>query len=423
MRRILVLASIVASLGAADARPVDAFAAVDDVGGWGPGHVAHDDLMSVAVADHVGGRALRFDLDGRALLWLGTPPADVRWGGAPDDPEQHWRYEDAGGFRCWPAPQSAWKRGDDPMASWPPPPRLDHGVNVCRPLGDALLCEGPVEDSARWRCTGLRFAHVYTRHVGTTRMTVATTMTNTAAHAQRWAIWDATAVAVAATAAADRRPCVLWPMRRGQDSRFVGGAMRQAGQPSVAEDPARGVLRMRTDHPGKVGGDPDRGWLLLHDPVDGVAYIKRFAHDALAWSTMRYPEGGCTVAVCADPRGFVELEVMSPEVDLAPGGSTTMAVTWSACRVDGEPCDVGEHGVTVRPLSARREAGRLRIAGSFGVEQRGVARIRVGDGPAVAEIAATPLAPLVIDLDLADAPGDAVTLDFCGGCLAGARID
>ncbi len=404
-----------------------AFAPVDDVAGWGPGHVAADDLLVVAVADRVGGRALRFDLGGRALLWLDPSVAGQRWNADLDDPEAQWRYLDVGGFRCWPAPQSAWKRADDPIRDWPPPPRLDHGAFACRPDGDALHCHGPAEIDPRWRCTGLRWSHVYAIAPGTTRMTVTTTMTNLAPYPQRWAIWDVTALRVPTSAAADRAPTVLWPLRA--DSRFADGVMRQSGAVAAVADRARGVVRLRTDGiGGKVAGDPDRGWLMLYDPGerpgDGVVYLKRFAHDAAAWRSLRYPEGGCTVAVCTSPeRGNVELEAMAPEVILDPGAATTFAVEWSACRVDDEPCDVVDVGVVVRPLRARRDAGRLRVTGSFGLSERGAVSVRIVDGPRLADIAATPLAPLVLDIAADDAPGDTVVIELGGRTIASAPIE
>ena len=136
------------------------------------------------------------------------------------------------------------------------------------------------------------------------------------------------------------------------------------------------------------------------DSRDGVAYVKRFAHDAAAWRMMRYPEGGSTVAVCTSET-WTEIEVLSPEVYLDPGQATTLATTWSACRLAGTLRSVNAAGIVVAPLTAVVAAGQLHCEGSYGVFARGRAVVRVvGSGTILADCPATPLKPLIISVDV-----------------------
>ena len=395
--RTLFLCCWLAAVAAVEPPAVEPVA---DLHGW-PGYRLNNGLVTAGVSPTWGGRCLQFDLGGHPILWTdpATRGAVLEAGPAPDT---HWKYINVGGFRCWPAPQSAWKRSDCGIGIWPPPPQLDHGHYVAHQAPGEITCHGPAEMHPLWRCTGLQFSYTYKLAAESTNFAVSCTATNVALYPQRWGVWDVTSVR------SGPGVDIVWPLRRDGRSRFgerewiLEGGDDHDSQWST--DRAAGLVRVHCqDRSGKIAGDTDGGWIAVIDSRDGIAYVKRFAHDAAAWQAMRYPEGGSTVAVCVGP-GWAEVEVMSPETDLDPGQKTTLATTWSACRLKGTVRSVNAAGIVSEPLTVTVANGRLHCTGSYGVFARGHVLLRMIGGAAImTDREVTPLEPLLIDVDSAQA--------------------
>jgi hypothetical protein len=140
------------------------------------------------------------------------------------------------------------------------------------------------------------------------------------------------------------------------------------------------------------------------DEREGYAYAKTF--ELFLGET--YPDRGAHVEVWLnkDPL-YLEVEVVSPVVELAPkGGRYTFVEDWWAARVKGPVLKVSPAGVLARPLTVAE--GLARATG--GVFHQGTAQVVLldGQGQVVGQGAphpVTPLEALVLEEKLSLPPG------------------
>jgi hypothetical protein len=76
---------------------------------------------------------------------------------------------------------------------------------------------------------------------------------------------------------------------------------------------------------------------------------------------------------------FMEAELNSPMVSLAPGQSYAMDTEWFPTRMGKELSSVSSTGVTGTTLAAQRTAKGIRLTGSFGVFFAGTLKLGVFD--------------------------------------------
>jgi hypothetical protein len=403
--RIASLLVVTAAAAAWAAQP--ATVAVADHQGW-PAYALGNGLVSVAVVPAIGGRLMRYDLGTHPFLWTNPLEAGKTYEPAEDAP---WR--NFGGYKTWPAPQLAWRHG---LGVWPPPPRLDGGAWSAEieagEGGRAVLATvSPVEDFPSWQSAGLQFARRYTLHPGCTRLHVEQSMLNTGKTPATASLWDVTQVIGAHPGADDYdKFWVYFPLNR-RSAFGPNGYMAYGGFPTgygdgqwktYADDGIGAVQYLH--HLGKLGNDSDGGWICYVDERDGYAYAKRFAH-ADSGNRQIYPEGGLTTAVFtsgAEP--YLEVEVMSPLVELAPGARYDFAEDWYCARTGGPVLAVGEAGIVRRRLVATPGAKTLHASGAYGVFYEGtVALVAIGPGgkrTALGSYYATPTQPCVLEVDV-----------------------
>ena len=358
-------------------------------------------VARLAVDPAIGGRAVSYRAAGREWLWKGadTVPRDPT-------PEKPWDYAQLGGFHLWPAPQAQWK-GDG--SAWPPPPWLDHGAYETLP-GDAgeIALRSPLEATPGWSFSRIRAELRYRLVPGSTRMRLASSFANQGTAPQWWSHWHITTVRMPLPLGGAARGFASFPVRAASVA-GPRGYLLQRGAAAVERSGA--VVRLPyTGTEVKVSADSDGGWLAAEDREAGAVLVQRFTAD-LGRGFGAWPEGQSTLAVFANaPDGFCELELMGPMQELRPGTTTTFAVEWAACRVDGPLVAAGEAGVTVRPLAVADG----RVTGSFGVFDAGIAELAI-DGALAWKGACSPDAPLVID---APVGGTRVELRVAGRVLA-----
>lgn len=350
-----------------------------------PGLPLINDVAQVVIDPAVGGRAVSYTAGGRSWLW--HDPAAVPVDATIDQP---WSYVQIGGFHLWPAPQSRWKRG--PAKGWPPPGWLDHGVySVISRDASSIALRSPVETHAEQTASGIQATLTYALVAAhSNRLTVTSTFTNTTTYPQFWSHWHITTVQLPA----NKQGCAVFPVRP-TSAAGERGYLVQMGNATDARYEREGTLARGwwNGTSGKISADSDGGWLAAEDRATSTVFVQRFTVD-LSGPFGTYPEGNCPLSVYfGDKDGFTELEVMGPERELAPAATTSMAVEWSACRVDGPLRTVTAGGVVVRPLS---RVG-THITGSFGVHEVGTAMLTIA-GTSVWSGACTPAAPLVIDV-------------------------
>jgi hypothetical protein len=135
---------------------------------------------------------------------------------------------------------------------------------------------------------------------------------------------------------------------------------------------------------GEVGIDSSAGWLAVVDGLSGYAMVERFRVDPraeyperasviffLSGPSLRLDSQGMpqvTSAKLPDTPYYLEAELNSPLVTLAPGESYSFDSEWFPTRLGRELVDTTDAGVIGRRLGANAQAaGGVHLSGSFGV--------------------------------------------------------
>lgn len=362
-----------------------------DYEGW-EAIVLENDLITMAVVPVIGARIMAYALDGHESMFVNAAERGKVY---PPGTANGW--PNYGGFKNWPAPQDRW--------GWPPPPWLDHGpyaAEVTRDDGGAasVFVAGPTAQSGT---PGLRFERTMTLYRGTTRLTVRQSLINDGTERASWSIWDITQNLVQHGALRDSENFwVYFPVE-------PGAAGVRTTKPSEAwkGEVAPGIYGVQF-HPAdaKLFARVSDGWICYVDERDGYTFCKTFALDAAA----TYPDGDAHVAVwLSGKEPYLEVEVMSPLYDLAPGGgSASFTEEWWATHVDGPI-------VAVSPAGAVRDRlahdGRM-LSGTFGVFHRGTAAVHFLDASGTLldtgdTHVVTPAEPFVLREAVALPPGTA----------------
>ncbi len=363
---------------------------------WGWDAVVVDNgLVTTAVVPVIGARVMQFDLGENVSIFVNEEEMGKVY---PMEADTVWR--NYGGFKNWPAPQNRW--------NWPPPTQLDRGVYEVEvrhagPDSAVVFCRSPLEE---WRTPGLVFERTLTLYRGSARMKVDQTVVNHADTAQHWSMWEITQKVVHHPGQRDfANYWVYFPLnpasRYGEQG--VYGTGLEAFRGEVA--PEVGAVEFMPLG-AKVFADSHQGWLCYVDERDGYAYARTFALEEEG----QYPDDGAVneVWVSADPL-YLEIEVVSPIVELAPdGGRYTFTQDWWAARVKGPIVAVNEVGALANRLAADSSGVSLK-AGVFHV---GTARlVQLNDNGQVVEQGpvqpVTPLATYVLDEGLVAAEGAA----------------
>ena len=300
----------------------------------------------------LGGRLLAVQVDGVETLWRNPallddalhPVADHVPGPVSGTLGDWVNY---GGDKTWPAPQGWTGPGEWPG---PPDPVLDSGVyewtvDTDDPEGAVRLTMTSGDDPR----TGLRLERRVTLTPASSRYELTLRATNTADRSVRWSLWNVTQrrsgepgqggvdVGVGLTPAA---PPVSTPVED------VVTVLAGTGVPRH-ERPAPDRVRVpHQDVVGKLGFPTGSGWLA--HVAGGTTCTLRFAVDPAA----AYPDGGARAEVWLEhpqprpldvlggldpPDRIVEVEVLGPLVELAPGQHTTLTIACGAVleAVDG----------------------------------------------------------------------------------------
>jgi Domain of unknown function (DUF4380) len=391
---------------------------VDDHLGWGwQAQVLRNELVTLAVMPAIGGRAMQYDLGDHPFLWVN--PAEI---GRTYEPAADAPWRNFGGYKSWVAPQGQWLRGG---GQWPPPPTLDHGVyTATREDGEhgqvTLVTTGPLETFDRWQAKGLSLTRSFTLRPRSTQVRVEQRIINQGTHPQVVANWDVTQVpGVHAEANDPDNFWVYFPVNPrsmfGPRGFFVfandgrGGADSQWKNWSA--DGIAGVQYLRRG--GKIGADVTTGWVAYVDERDGYTFVKRFEVTAVP-GPGTWPDGGSSVQVYTNAREpYIEVEVLSPLVDLQPQQQTSFIIDWYATKIDGPILKASSAGVCKQRLTLARDGQRGRVAGLFGVFHLGTvdllglpnADAKAGAKPtSLGSYYVSPREPVALDLEVPLAP-------------------
>lgn len=375
--------------------------------GWGWDAVVLDNgLVTVTVVPEIGGRVMQYDLGQHRAIFVNEDEIGKCYQPNPGDP-----WHNFGGYKVWPAPQSAW--------GWPPPPTLDTGPyewEITAETDDSVsvLLRSPVE---QWRTPGLRLERSLTLYAGSSHLRVEQTIVNEGDQAQRWSVWDVTQHIVNHPGETDYDNFwVYFPIN--PDSRYGDlGVRTSAASAAWAGEAAPGVYGVVFRPEGKkIFADSHHGWVAYVDRRERYAYLKTFA----VQEDQTYPDDGARVEVWINKQPlYLEVEVLGPIADIPPGGRTTFVEDWWATRLEGPVTGAGPAGAVARPLvmvqghlrgtygpfhSGTIEAIYFDAAGAE-VRRGGVYDVTPMDPMDPLELRETPLAAARVELHAIDASG------------------
>jgi hypothetical protein len=282
--------------------------------GWET-QVIRNPVAQVVVVPAIG-RVMQFRLleDGAKSIFWSHPAI----GPALAGDENGWI--NFGGDKAWPAPQSAWAAIVG--KGWPPPRTFDAVAHAATVEGNAIVLVSPVDPAY-----GMRVRRRISLHASEPVMSIETTYEKVSGAPMRVGVWTITQLV------SPERMFVLLPER----SAFAGGHRRVL--PPVPKDFAVDgrLLSLARDTAEKtmiasdgdallwVGDGPD---LLIENttPASGASWPEG-AHSQIYTS----PDGA---------EAYVELELLGPLHDLAPGQSASLTTRYTLVRrVDADPVD------------------------------------------------------------------------------------
>ncbi|MCD6416473.1 MAG: DUF4380 domain-containing protein [Planctomycetes bacterium] len=206
-------------------------------------------------------------------------------------------WQNYGGYKLWPAPQRNW--------GWPPPPALDGGECSVQVGEDGALT---VTGQASEDC-GIRFDRRIELAPEGSRLQVRQTMVNVSDNPVTWAIWDVTQVST--------RGVGFIPLAPGAECRFA--SLDEGNEHWTLLDNMLLARRVEGSDKVFVSGPPG----CIGSVEDGLLYLKTFDMPKQA-----PPQPEAVREIYVGDIGYMELEVVGPEVTLQPGESASLTEVW-----------------------------------------------------------------------------------------------
>jgi len=211
-----------------------------------------------------------------------------------------------GGDKLWIAPEADW--------NWPPDPALDRGP--CRAAANEkgeLVLTGPPSQRH-----GVRFERTIRLAPDAARVEIEQTMRNVSHGPVSGAIWEVTQVPADCIAFVPLGPGASWRTDEGTE---LDEQWQRVGE----------MLILRPNGTeGKVFISGPPAWLGCLQ--GGILYIKSFSMPSSPTPPTESPR-----EVYTGKLGYIELEVVGPQVTLQPGQETATKETWHLARLDKTP--------------------------------------------------------------------------------------
>lgn len=377
--------------------------------GWDVERLANR-WVTLTVVPQLGGRLLQVEFGSHEYLFVNPQYLGQYF---PPQPAKWFNY---GGDKIWPLPEGHqderhWAGGSD---------TLDDGVYKLQVVSRGETCavrlEGPPDER-----TGLQYSREISLGADSPRIGFHAVMKNVTGHRLRWSVQS-----VSQYNTADPRD----PSRYNRNF-WAFTPVNLASVFSRQYDAHSGPV----DHPsysvrdnlfalhwsylgGEVGVDSPAGWLAVVDGLSRYAMVERFTVDPRA----EYPDRAAVIfylsgpslhldslgmpqktsAKTTDSPYYMEAELNSPLVSLAPGESYAFDSEWFPTRLGSELTSATDAGVIGQQLVASQTASGVRISGSFGVFYAGQLVAHFYDGRGVhlgfsSVAVVSPLDPVALD--------------------------
>jgi hypothetical protein len=270
--------------------------------GWSDSYRISNGVIEATVVPAIG-RIMQLSLVGDATgaIWRNPDlegqlhnPASVAW-------------DNFGGDKCWPAPQSAW--GRQAGRDWPPPVAFDS-----RPLRVDIRARGVALTSPVDPGYGIEIERLVELEPGRPVMHVRTTYAKRRGDAVQVGVWTITQMP---------EPERMF-MQVPAATRFAKGYQLLRDTEPAALRVEGGLLSLGRDHRCETKLGTDGGGLVW---VGENCVVRMDAETGPG----EYPDGGCVTEIYTnpDPLAYVELETMGPLATLEVGASIARTTVYA----------------------------------------------------------------------------------------------
>jgi hypothetical protein len=346
--------------------------------GWDAQRVANR-WVTLIIVPQLGGRLLQVSFGPHEYLFVN--PVYLGQYFPPSQGAALGKWFNYGGDKIWPLPEghqdeNHWPGGSD---------ALDDGAYKFQVLSTGGTCtarlEGPHDEP-----TGLQYSRQISLASDSPRISFQAIMKNISGHRIRWAVQSVTQYDAADGRGRSSYNHDFWAFTPANP---VSVFNRQFDAHSGPVDHPSYFVRdgLFTLHwaylEGEVGVDSQAGWLAVVDGSSRYAMVERFEVQPRA----EYPERASVIffisgpslrldskgmpemtsAKTTDTPYYMEAELNSPLVTLAPGESYTFETEWFPARMGRELVGATDAGVIGKPIAASLDSGGIRLAGEFGV--------------------------------------------------------
>jgi hypothetical protein len=348
--------------------------------GWNAVQIVNGGVKIILVPQ-LGGRVMQVEFQGHEYLFV-----NPRYAGKYIPPEQaKGDWINYGGDKIWPMPE-----GNEDEQHWVLESGvLDDGVYTARTLDQGQDCTvemtGPADP-----ITGLQYSRQISVDAGSTAIHFHAVMRNATAHAIHWSMQSVSQYNLASATQPAAFNQNFWAYTEANPaSSYLSSYHVRSG---LADDPSfsvkDGLFRLHwMDLANEVWVDSTGGWLAVADGESGFGMVERFHYESGAMypgkATVIFYKNGPSVDFndagepqisAHDQAGtpyYMEAEVNSPIVTLAPNAAYALDTTWYPMRTDPDVKSASEAGVVTSRLQASVHDKKLKLSGVFGVVASG----------------------------------------------------
>jgi hypothetical protein len=333
--------------------------------------------LTLTLVPKLGGRLMQASFAGHPFLFVNPKYREQYF--PPSEDTRNW--VNYGGDKVWPMPE-----GSQDDQHWPGPisDPLDDGDYAFHIISQGSKCSVGLAGPPDAR-TGLQ----YSREIGigsdSSEISFHATMKNASAHAIRWSIQSVTQYDTADRTNPATYNHEFWAFTpASQHSSYLDGYHVRSG---LAEDPSYSIKDQMfslhwLDLQSEVWIDSPAGWLAVVDGLSRFGMVERFHFDPAAEypgkATVIFYKNGPAVGVDANGKAeirtgsddapfYMEAEVNSPMVGLAPGASYTFDTEWFPTRIGSEFKTATDAGVIGEPLKASATGESVKLSATIGV--------------------------------------------------------
>ncbi len=327
--------------------------------------------VTLEIVPQIGGRLIQVTFGGHDFLYINP----LLQGQVVPLESKGYGDRNYGGDKIWPLPE-----GNQDEQHWSGGGNLDDAPFTLQVLSSGPTCAvrltGPVDPEI-----GQRYIRDISIGADTPVISFHVVMQNMSGYPRTWSEQTITEYPTSHPAGSDHFNTKFWGVTAlAPSSAYLKGYHVRTGP---ADNPAfsakDGTLRVHwNDIMQEVWIDSQSGWLAAVDGSTGYTMVERHHVDPTAVypgkaSIIFYSSGEPTPSPAtgqnAGPREgpFVEAEMNSPMVELAPGETYAMDTQWYPTRMGEDFKTTTYSGVIGTPLTATATPAGLVLSGSFGV--------------------------------------------------------